>query len=96
LKSIFDLPDHTIFLLIALPLIFGGMWVIIIFGQGGILDTENKRQYNYHSIDNSKNCIELNTSYLRAIDFENGYFNNGESVNVTAHEEVKAQELGCR
>ncbi len=96
MRSLFDLPNHTIFLIIALPIIFGGVWVMVIFGQGGILDTENKRQYNYQAIDNSKNCIELQTSYLRAIDFENGYFNNGESVKVTAHEQVKAQELACR
>jgi hypothetical protein len=94
--TIGDILTSTKTWAVVMSIAFGTMALGITFGSGGILDTEQKRTYNYNSIDHAKNCLELQTSYLRAIAFETGYFENGESVKVTAHEEVKASELGCK
>lgn len=76
------------------------VFLIIIFSVLGYVlydahQNEIKRTYNFKSINESKNCLELQSDYDRSIKFESDFYNNGFTDKVKKFEEIKAKELGC-
>lgn len=74
--------------------------LVVLFSLIGYLiydahQNETKRIYNFKSINESKNCLELQTDYDRSIKFESDFYNNGFTDKVKKFEEIKAKELGC-
>lgn len=70
--------------------------VFAVLVYPNVVSNIETRENNYKLIDNSLSCTELENNYLKAIDFESSFFDNGESVKVNAHEHAKALELSCK
>ena len=68
---------------------------IVIYVVVSINTGLENRTKNYEKIDHATNCIELQTFYQQALEFESHYNDNGESDTVTQHQQTKATELKC-